>query len=190
MSAAPEEHLMSVEAYLALEAASPQARYEFLDGRVLMMSGGSRQHAMISANIITALNQALRASSCIVFTSDARVKLNDNRYVYPDVAVSCAPQSTTDLQSVTEPMLVAEVLSPAPEAYDRGQKLKSYRDCPTIETIMLISQDEPFVEVYRRQSADFWTLQTYRNATEIVLDSINVTIPLSEIYFRIAFTQE
>jgi Uma2 family endonuclease len=187
MSAAPEEYLMSVKAYLALEAASPQNRYEYIDGHVLMMSGGSRKHALISANVIIALGQALRGSPCRVFTSDARVKLNDNRYVYPDMTVSCAAQSEQDEQNISEPALIAEVLSPSTEVYDRGQKLKRYRECPSLQTVLLIAQDEPFVEVYRRQSADIWTVQMYRAADEIDFDDIGVRLALSDIYARVTF---
>ena len=190
MSAAPDEHLMSVEAYLALEAASPQKRYEYLDGHVLMRLGGSRKHSMISVNVIALLGQALRASSCFVFTSDARVKLNGNRYVYPDVTVSCAAQSEQDEQNISEPTLIAEVLSPSTEVYDRGQKLKRYRECPSLQTVLLIAQEEPFVEVYRRQSVDIWTVQMYRAADEIDFDDIGVRLALSDIYARVTFIQE
>ncbi len=190
MSAAPHDFHMSVKAYLALDNASTDARYEYLDGRIYMMSGGSRNHALISANVIITLGQSLRGTSCRVFTSDARVMLSDSRYVYPDVSVSCARQSETDLQTVTDPTVIVEVLSPSTEVYDRGPKLRSYRDCPSLQAVLLISQDQPVVDVYRRQSANIWTVQTYYLDDEIVLDAIGATLPVAEIYREIVFPAE
>jgi Uma2 family endonuclease len=187
MSVAPEEFRMSVEAYLALDNASPQTRYEYLDGQVLMMSGGSAEHALISANVITSLNRTLGDSPCLVFTSDARVKLSDARYVYPDVTVSCTTPLPQGTQSLTEPIVIVEVLSPSTEVYDRGEKLLSYRACPTLQAVLLISQNRPIVEVYRRQSADIWTVQTYTMDDTFPLDAISVTLSVAEIYRRVPF---
>src|SRR5579875_1748295 len=174
MSAASEESRMSVESYFALEAANPQTRYEYLDGRVLMMSGGSTEHGLISGNVITLLNQGLRDVSCMVFTSDVRVMLNDSRYVYPDVSVVCAEPLPRQSQTVTAPTVVVEVLSPGTEAYDRGVKLESYRACPSLQAVLLIAQDRPAVDVYIRRSVDIWMVQTYHLDDEIILDCIGV----------------
>jgi Uma2 family endonuclease len=190
MNAAPETFRMSVKAYLALDNASPQTRYEYLNGRVMMMSGETRRHALMSANVIITLGQSLRGSSCRVFTSDARVMLSDARYVYPDVSVSCAAQSDTDLQTVTEPTVIVEVLSPSTEVYDRGLKLRRYRECPSLQAVLLISQEQPVVEVYRRQSADIWTIQTYYMDDIIGIETIGATLPVAEIYRDITFPPE
>jgi Uma2 family endonuclease len=190
MSAASEEFRMSVEAYFALDNASPQKRYEYLDGRVLMMSGGSLDHALISANVIGTLIQTLRGLPCRVFTSDARVKLSDACYVYPDATVSCSARHAPGTQTMTEPTVIVEVLSPGTEAYDRGLKLQRYRACSSLQAVLLIAQDRPAVDVYRRQSADIWTIQTYHLDDEIVLDAIGVTLPVAEIYREITFPAE
>lgn len=190
MSAAPEEQAMSVEAYLALDDSSVDVRYEYRDGYVVMMTGGSNNHSLISANLIMTLGYALRASSCLVFSPDARVKLSDSRYVYPDVTVRCAPEPPEDLQSVNDPMLVIEVLSPSTAAYDRGQKLQDYRECPSLTTILLVAQERPVVDVYRRQTTDIWTVQTYGYDDQIVLADIHVTLPVAEIYRHITFTHQ
>jgi Uma2 family endonuclease len=190
MSAAPEAFRMSVEAYLALDNASPQTRYEYLDGRVLMMSGGSLQHAFISANVIGFFNQALRGSSCRTYTSDARVKLTESHYVYPDATVSCTSRPDVKAQTITEPTVIVEVLSPGTEAYDRGRKLESYRACPSLQSVLLISQDRPAIDVYRRRSADIWTVQTYYLDDAITLEAIPVTLPVAEVYYDITFAAE
>ena len=190
MSAARQEHPMSVAEYFALENANIDVRYEYLDGQIFMMSGGSVNHAAISANIIAFLLQALREASCLVLTSDARVKLNDARYVYPDVTVKCGSQLQNEAQHVTEPTVVVEVLSPGTEAYDRGRKLRDYRTCPSLMSIILVAQDQAAIDVYRRQSADIWTVQTYGITENIVLESLNVQIPVAEVYRRITFVAD
>jgi Uma2 family endonuclease len=188
MSAARNDLTITVAGYLALEAASPDIRYEYLDGQIVMMSGGSRNHSLISSNITIFLGQALRNSACLVFNSDARVKLSDTRYVYPDVSVSCAAQRDDEQQNVTEPTVVVEVLSPGTIAYDRGDKLQRYRDCPSLQAILLVFQDQILIEVYRRQGEKIWMIQTYGIDEQIVLDTIGVTMPVAEIYRRVTFT--
>ncbi len=178
---------MSVQAYFDLENSTPDTRFEYLDGEIVMMAGGSRNHSHIQANAIGFLSQALRDSSCIVFSSDARVKLNATRYVYPDLTISCAQQPDDDQQSVADPTLVMEVLSPSTVAYDRGMKVFNYRKCPSIMTILLVEQDMPSVEVYRRQSPDIWTIQSYGPDGQIALETFGVTMPVSEIYRAITF---
>jgi Uma2 family endonuclease len=186
MSAARHEHPLSVAEYFALDDGSPDSRYEYLDGRIFMMSGDSRNHARISANII----QALGATPCAVFTSAARVTLNAKRYVYPDVSISCAKQAADDTQNVTDPTLVIEVLSPNTAAYDRGEKLQRYRECASLTTIILVDQDQPIVEVFRRQSVDIWTIQTFGLADCTPLDDIGMALPVAAIYRNIAFTDK
>src|SRR5438270_12732091 len=80
---------MSVEDYLALDRDSVDARYEFIDGYATMMSGGTLDHSTISINALSLLHSLLRGNSCRVYNSDARVRLFETRYVYPDVSVSC-----------------------------------------------------------------------------------------------------
>ncbi len=187
MSAAPHDFRMSVEAYLALDNASTDARYEYLDGRVLMMSGGSLQHSFISNNIVAFFVQVLRGSRCKIFNSDARVRLNETHYVYPDATISCSDRPQMNIQTIGEPIVVFEVLSPSTEAFDRGEKLRSYRACPSLQAVLLISQDQPVIDVVLRQSADIWTVKDYHSDDEIVLDAIGVTLPVAEIYREITF---
>ena len=187
MSAAPDKHTMSTSAYLALEAANPDIRYEYLDGRITMMSGGSLNHSRISLNIGAYLLGALRGSSCQAFNSDARVKLNNDRYVYPDITVSCSTAADDVTQNITEPVLVVEVLSPGTAAYDRGEKLRGYRECPSIMIILLVAQDEPHVEAYFRHSQELWDVHIYGSEDVIALTALGVTLPVAEIYRQVSF---
>src|SRR6266702_2310495 len=119
MSAFPERTPMTVEEYLQLDHVSLERRYEYIDGQLRLLAGGTADHAVISANIITILRDLLRGSSCRVLTSDARVRLSDTRYVYPDVTVSCHEQDRGRIDSIRFPDLVVEVLSPGTEGHDR-----------------------------------------------------------------------
>jgi len=187
MSASPDKHTMSTNAYLALETANPDIRYEYLDGQIMMMSDRSRNHSGISTDITIFLGTALRGGSCRVFNSDGRVKLNDDRYVYPDVTVSCAQQNQDDPQNITEPVLVVEVLSPGTAAYDRGQKLRDYCARPSIMVILLVAQDEPYVEAYFRHSQELWDVHIYGSEDVIALTALGVTLPVAEIYRQVSF---
>src|SRR5258708_23183418 len=116
---------MSVEEYFELEENRPDTRYEYLDGYVYMMSGGSANEATISGNIYGILRSLLRGGECRDYNSDMKVRVSEKRYLHPDVTVSCdsRDRGTTDL--IRSPRVVIEVLSPGTEARDRGRKLQS-----------------------------------------------------------------
>ncbi|MBA2287218.1 MAG: Uma2 family endonuclease [Ktedonobacteraceae bacterium] len=174
--------MTSVEDYLALDRSSLETRYEYIDGYVTMLAGGTLDHATIGANIISTLRRLLRGSSCRVFTSDARVRLSRTRYVYPDASVSCNEQDRGQSDIVQFPHLVVEVLSPSTEGYDRGRKFGYYRECPSIQAYLLIDAQRAMVEVYRREKHDLWVLQTFRLADEVELSNLGVHFPVSAVY--------
>ncbi len=118
MAASPHEWHMSVEDYLKLDRDSPQARYEYIDGRVRMLAGGTPDHAKISANIIGVLYGLLEESGCSIYTSDVRVRISATRYVYPDVAVSCEEEDQEQGEMIQHPCLIVEVLSRSAEAIE------------------------------------------------------------------------
>src|SRR5438270_10028683 len=139
---------MTVEQYLALDESS-DAKYEYLDGyayllrppssdyddRMLNLAGGSTAHALISTNIAALLHTALAESSCDVYTSDAKVKLAEKRYLYPDVSVACGEQ---DESALINPVLIVEVLSPSTEKRARGPKFKVYKTLPSLQDYVLV----------------------------------------------------
>lgn len=127
MVADPHRRFMSVEEYLELDRKSPDARYEFIDGIVTMLDGGTANHSLIAANIISSLHTLLRGQSCRTYTSDMRVNIAGNRYVYPDVTVSCDERDLGAVETLHYPSLIVEVLSASTEVYDRGRKFGYYR---------------------------------------------------------------
>ncbi len=178
---------MSVEEYLQLDRSSIETRYEYIDGYVTMLAGGTLDHATIGANIISILRRSLRGTSCRVFTSDARVRLSRTRFVYPDVSVSCDEQDRGQSDNVQSSRLVVEVLSPSTEGYDRGRKFGFYRECPTIQEYLLIDAQRPMLEVYRREKNDFWLLRAYRLDEEVELINLGVYFPVSAVYEDVIF---
>jgi Uma2 family endonuclease len=190
MTALPRRSTMSVEEYLQLDRSSIDTRYEYIDGHVIMMAGGTLDHATISANIISVLRNLLRGSPCRVFTTDARVRLSETRYVYPDVSASCDTQDRGRVDIVQSPLLVVEVLSPSTEAIDRGRKLAYYRQCPTVQEYMLVNYQYPSVELYRREKNTLWTYHVLEDDDDIELASLGVRIPVTAVYEDVVFPPE
>lgn len=184
MLAVPNSAPMSVEEYLALDRSSQDVRYEYIDGVVTMLAGGTSNHSRISVNMINQLYMALEGKSCRVFNSDLKVRISSTRYVYPDVSVRCDPRDLEQGESdiMHYPSVVIEVLSPTTEAYDRTKKFAYYRDCPTIQEIVLVSTQEIAVDLYRRANDKLWALHLFRSDDMVTLKSINVIVPIATIY--------
>ena len=189
MVADPHRLFMSVEEYLALDSSSPDARYEFIDGIVTMLAGGTINHSRISVNLIVALDGLLHGKSCMVCNSDMRLEISATRYVYPDISVSCDPrdQEQGDRDSIQYPCIVFEVLSASTEAYDRGRKFDYYRTCPTLREYVLVDTQQQAIDLYRRQTENLWTFHPFRSGDEVELKSINVHFPIDSVYENVSF---
>ncbi len=178
---------MSVEEYLELDRGSLDARYEFIDGVVTMLAGGTADHSTISINVISLLRDLLRGGPCRVYNSDLRVRLAETRYVYPDASISCDSDDRGQIDTVQSPCLVVEVLSPSTEAYDRGKKFRYYQSSSTIQEYVLVSTQEQAVDVYRRATDNLWTLHPFGPDDEVELKSINVRFPIASVYENVTF---
>ena len=191
MVADPHRLFMSVEEYLALDHSSPDARYEFIDGLVTLLAGGTINHSRISINLIVALDRLLRSKSCMVCNSDMRLQISATRYVYPDISVSCDPrdQEQGDRDIIQYPCIVCEVLSASTEAYDRGRKFDYYRACPTLREYVLVDTQQRAIDLYRRQTENLWTFHPFRSGSEVELKSINVRFPIASIYENVSFPE-
>ncbi len=188
MIAKPYPDLMTVEEYLELDRDSEDIRYEYIDGIVTMLAGGTNNHSRICLNIGRELSIALRGKSCEAFTSDLKVSISATRYVYPDVSVSCDQR---DLQEKSDiiyfPRVVFEVLSPSTGSRDRKQKFTYYRSCPSIQEYVLVSTDEQAVDIYRRASEKLWAVNLFGPSDDVELKSIGVTVPIAAIYENVRF---
>ncbi len=174
---------LTIEEWRELERANPDVKYEYIDGQVYLLSGGSLAHSRIGSNTVRALEDALGGEQCYVYNSDASVRLSETRYTYPDASVSCdqRDQPTTERIQVQAPRLVVEVLSDSTEGKDRITKAHVYRACPTIQEYMLVATKYQAVEVQRR-AGDEWTLHLFGPGDEIELVSIAARFPLAALY--------
>jgi len=188
MATAPLPRRMSVEEYLAMDRASTDVRYEYYDGVIRAMAGGSLKHSRIKVRCTSLLEEALAGKPCTVFDSDARVQVSLSRYVYPDVTVTCSLE-IIEGDIVPFPTVVIEVLSPSTSYFDKGRKLDFYRACPSIEDYVLIDSERAHIDVYRRAGA-FMHYFALGLGDVLDLPSIGVQIPVAEIYQGIEFPAE
>lgn len=170
--------------YLELEASSPEQRYEFVDGAVYAMAGGTSRHSMLAMSLGAELRAALGAKGCAVYGSDLKIRIDaTNRTTYADVFVVCGPDefSKIDRNAITNPTVIIEVLSPSTEASDRGEKFRHYQHLKSLREYVLVSQDSPYIEVFRR-NGDEWVLRTVTAGQVLELPSKGVQIPVDAIY--------
>lgn len=182
---------MTPEAYLEYER-SCEVRHEFYDGELFAMAGASRKHVMIVTNTVVVLGGQLRGKPCTVFSTDLRVRVDaTGLFTYPDVVIGCDTLQFADDHEDTllNPTVIIEVLSKSTADYDRGTKFKHYRTIEELQEYVLIAQDEPRIEHYRRQPEGKWLLTTFQRLDEVVtLDSINCTLPLVEVYEKVGMS--
>lgn len=174
--------------YLEMERAALQ-KSEYYAGEVFLMAGATPNHNRITRNVLTELNGALRGQSCEVFGSDQRLHIKKNGlYTYPDVMAVCGriENDTRDKDSLTNPVLIAEVLSPSTANYDRGGKFELYRDIPSFGEYVLIHQDKVHIEHHLRDEQRRWLLTEYKELeAELLFASLGISIPLARIYERV-----
>lgn len=181
---------MTPEEYLEFEKTS-EIRHEYIDGELYAMAGASKFHNIISGNLYILLRNKLRNSGCTAFIADVKVKLQqDRKFFYPDLLVTCDPADDSDEIFVRNPKLIIEVLSPATQNFDKTQKFQYYRTIPSLEEYLLIETQKPYLECFRRQTQDIWTVQFYEGMGAIAnLESLNIHAPLTEIYESVIFSE-
>jgi Uma2 family endonuclease len=186
---AEHQRRVTAEEYLAFERQAEE-RHEFVEGIIYAMSGGTRPHALIGANVSRELGNRLSDRPCEVYAGNLRVKVNsEGDYVYPDVAIACGDIQLEDDNSDTllNPLVVVEVLSPSTEAYDRGKKGALYRAIPSLQHHVLVAQDRVSVEVYTRQG-DWWAFTEGRSLeATVLLSALDCELPLAEVYAKVQF---
>lgn len=180
-----ERALLTVDEYFALEERTG-IKHEYLNGQVYQMSGASIGHNRIVRNIIGSLYTKLRGSPCEVFPSDLRVFVKKTGlYTYPDVVIICGNIERTGKKpdTVTNPVVLIEVLSPSTESYDRGTKFWHYRTIPTLQEYIVIAQDTMHVEHHIRQADNRWLLIDYLYADNVIqINAIQTELSLADMY--------
>jgi Uma2 family endonuclease len=187
MSSERKTHL-TPEEYLALER-NADVKSEYIDGDMVAMSGGSREHSLIVANTLRELGVQLKGRPFEVYPGDMRVKVPaTGLYTYPDVVVACGEPRFEDasLDTLINPVLIVEVLSRSTESYDRGPKFGHYRKIDSLVEYVLMSQHEYRVEKFTRQPAGPWSRSEARGLDgKLELPSIQCTLELTEVYDRV-----
>ncbi len=176
----------TVEEYFVVEAMSP-VRNEYFDGEILALAGGSPNHNQISRNVLLALEPKVREGRCESLGSDTRILTVSGLYTYPDAVVICGPVilSSGPLETITNPTVLIEVLSPSTRAYDRGEKFELYRSIPTFRDYLLIEQSAVDVE-HRRRSGDQWSSDRKTSLHDVIrLESIGVDLEIADLYLRV-----
>ena len=189
MSSAAEKLTLTSEQYLVLERKSP-VKHEFYDGQMFAMAGASRRHNLIAGNLLGEIHPRLRDRPCEVYMGHMRVCVRPNElYTYPDVVAVCGEPHFEDaeLDTLLNPEVIIEVLSPSTEADDRGKKFAHYRRLSSLREYVLVAQDQVRVERYRRQGQEWTVTELSRPEDVLRLDAIDCEIALSEIYAKVQF---
>lgn len=178
----------SVDEYLALEEGSEE-RHEYFGGEIFAVSGGTLEHNQIALNLFDAL-RPVRERGCRTYVNDVRVKTPSGLFTYPDVTVVCGqPGFTTDrYRSLTNPVVIADVLSSSTRDYDRGQKFELYRAIPTLRDYVLVDQYAIDVE-HRFLSDTRWESRRYAGRGDaFALTGIDVTLHVEALYDLVDFS--
>jgi Uma2 family endonuclease len=172
----------SPEEYLAMEQDN-SIRHEYRQGLVYAMAGGSDDHSRLAINLLTELNLHLRNGDCQFFSGDVKVNYRADFFYYPDAFVTCDLRDRDDRYVKRYPKLIAEVLSPATEEFDRGDKFEDYAHLDSLEEYVLISQDAVEVECRRRKpGSDQWKTEVYGPGDRVVLRSVGLEVAISDLY--------
>ena len=178
---------LTPEEYLAWERKQP-FKNEYHKGQIIAMSGASRWHNRITVDLTIQLGNQLMDGECEVFAGEMRVRTSPEvSYFYPDVIVVCGEPRFEDdtFDTLLNPIVVIEVLSPSTAAFDRGEKFEHYKQIASLAEYILISQDRVCVEHYCRQRTQ-WIYNTLQSLEDMLsLVSIECEVPLHAIYRRV-----
>jgi Uma2 family endonuclease len=186
----PQTPKMTIEEYLEWEP-QQDIRYEYFNGEVFAMTGGTIPHNDIALNLYRALYPHLRSRGCRANVSDVKVQVSaKSPYYYPDVIVSCDPQDLNARKFIQNPKIIVEVLSPGTTARDRGEKFTNYLKVPTLQEYLLIDSEKIAVERYVRGEGRMWLYYRYTAEDMITLSSIEFEFAIELLYEGIAFDLE
>ena len=179
---------MSEAEYLEFEENS-EFKHEYVNGRVYAMSGGSVRHGVITVNISTDLNIQLEDKDCRVSSPDTRVKVESMKsFRYPDITVYCGKEDYVNnrVDTLGNPLVIVEVLSPSTALTDRNEKLEEYIKSETLQEYVLVSQNEAKVEVFTRHESGKWLYSIAKGLeASFELASIDCKLELSRIYRKV-----
>lgn len=183
---------LSIAEYLAFEARS-ETKHEYERGQILAMSGGTINHGLIGGKVYRTLAELLERvkKGCTAFNSDVKVYIQSvDSFVYSDTMVVCGPLETADVDpdSITNPILVVEVLSKSTAGYDRGDKFFKYRQLPSLREYVLIDQYQPVVESFFKREAGVWEISRAEGLDQTFpIKSLDLSLTLADLYADVTF---
>jgi Uma2 family endonuclease len=187
--AIPNPKLMTPAEYLEWEA-QQENRHEYLNGEVYAMTGGTLAHNDIALNLYSSLRAHIRARGCRMNAIDAKTQITEQGpFFYPDLLISCDPRDKAAVKFVQFPCLIAEVLSPGTESYDRGEKFAHYRRLESLQEYLLISSTKPSVEIFRLNERHKWELTPYEAGETMQLTSIDFECAIELLYEDVDLSQ-
>ncbi len=194
MNAQPQKNYrITPEEYLELERNS-DIKHEYFDGEIFDMVGAKKNHNLINTSLTVNLVNRIGNATCRVFSNDMRVKIEKKSgYAYPDIAVACGDLEFEDdqLDTLTNPIVIIEILSDSTEAYDRGDKFAYYRAIPTLQEYILVSQNKCRVEQFTKKEGRMWSMLYYEEIGQVIkIESIDCEVPLSDIYQWVEFDKK
>lgn len=176
--------------YLELEEKA-EYKSEYVDGQIFPMTGGSTNHNKISLNLSFALNSAFRAQDYEIYMGDVRLWIPDKQiYTYPDVMLIAGGTQyfSNRTDTITNPLIIAEVLSKSTQEDDRQAKFEDYRTIPSFQEYILIDQNRIYVEKYAKTGEKRWELREYNAEDELIsLNSVALQISLKDLYNKVNF---
>ena len=184
---------MTQEEYFAFER-NVAEKHEFVGGEVIRMAGASPEHNLISANLLRTIGNSLEAvnADCDAYGSDQRIYISETMQFYPDISVVCSDAQFDHSDSLRNPLLIAEVLSPSTAAFDLGEKFAKYRTLAALRHYLLVEQTHVSVTHYEKISGNVWAIVgDYTSLLDMgtfLLGETQITLPLSAIYRRVEFT--
>ncbi len=180
------------EEYLKLERKA-EYKSEYINGEIWAMSGASLPHNEIAMNLSVEITSKLQESSCRLFAADMRVQTSATHYCYPDMVAVCGKPLVEDKHQDTllNPILIIEILSPSTQRYDRGPKFERYKSIESLREYITVAQYEPRIERYLLTEAGAWEPTVVEGLeSSIRLDSIGVELALARVYERVEFSAE
>lgn len=177
---------MNVAAFRSWAEARPDdERWELLDGEPVMMAPPSARHKRIVANLIRRLDELAERRGCNALTGLGVLSAAmDDFAPIPDLVVTCEPLGPDGY--TRDPVLLAEVLSPSTQNTDLGAKTVFYRTVPGLRMFLMVHQDRPRVEVWRRDG-DNWAMQSQGPDETIALPELDGTLTVGNVYGRVVF---
>lgn len=188
MTATAEKLVMTLAEFLAWEE-TQEEKYEFYDGEVFAMTGGTHRHGEIGGNAYVALRELLRQRGCSVTMETLKV-IAGERSFYPDVVVICRDKIEPEDRIAKAPTILVEVLSESTEAFDKGKKWANYQKIASLQAYVLIAQEKVSVECFERSGSAWRYTHWTKRAEELVIESMEVRIALAKIYEGVDVPEE